>query len=166
MAVRPMELTEKDIGTEIGVSDWISLSQREIDMFGEVTRDPDRMHIDPEWARVHSPFGEPIVFGFQTLSMLTYFSHLLLDWGREDDEQVRFGLNYGFDRVRFSAPLRVDVPFRCRMQLTGIEQRGSDTRILRVRSQIEAKGSTKPILVADWLAMFVANSSELAAAGV
>jgi acyl dehydratase len=165
MAVRPMELTEKDIGAEIGVSDWISLSQREIDAFGGVTRDPDRMHIDPEWARAHSPFGAPIVFGFQTLSMLTYFCHLLLDWGREDDEQVRFGLNYGFDRVRFCSPLRVDVPLRCRMQLTGIEHRGPDTRILRIRSQIEAQGSTKPVLVADWLVMFVANS-ELAAADV
>lgn len=160
MPIKPLELTQDDVGKEIGVSDWVTFGQDDINLFARATRDLDRMHIDPAWAKKNSPFGAPIAFGFQTLSMLTYFSHLLLDWGDEEGDDVLYGLNYGFDRVRFVAPLRVDTPFRCRMMLAGLEERGEGKMLARFGVEIEARDQPKPVLTAEWLSMFVTEAGD------
>ncbi|WP_165978848.1 MaoC/PaaZ C-terminal domain-containing protein [Antarcticimicrobium luteum] len=143
------------IGQQIGVSSWHPISQADIDTFGRLTRDEDAMHMDPAWARQHSPFGVTIVYGFQTLSMLTAMINEILDRG----SQEAYKLNYGFDRVRLMAPVAVDTPIRGVAKLSKIEDRGPDRFLVTIGMTVEIQGQEKPAVVADWLFMVV-NGAE------
>src|SRR3546814_8313793 len=89
------------VGQERGVSEWLQVEQHLIDGFGRATRDPDPLHMDPEWAARKTPYGGTIAFGFWTLSMLTCFSHEIPMWPVDVD----YELNYGLDRDRKSTRL-------------------------------------------------------------
>ena len=96
------------------LSEWMLVPQDDINHFGRVTKDPDRNHIDPAWALEHSPFGGPIAFGFQTLSLLTY----LAKSARVIPIDVVHLVNYGFDRVRFTSPIPAGAQIRGRYRDT------------------------------------------------
>src|SRR5690349_25167688 len=89
------------IGSEVGISDWILVDQARIDAFADVTEDPQFIHIDPE-AAARTPFGGTIAHGFLTLSLL---SRMAAD-SMLRPEGVKMGVNYGFERGRFMAPVR------------------------------------------------------------
>lgn len=114
------------------------------------------MHVDPEWAARHSPFGCTICFGFLTLSLLTRFSHEILGWptGRHADF---YALNYGFDRVRFVAPVPVDSRIRCHMTLLEAQERTVGQILLKYGIEIEIENESRPALTAEWLGLHVAN---------
>ncbi|MCI4643999.1 MAG: MaoC family dehydratase [Hyphomonadaceae bacterium] len=156
------KLTQDDVGKQIGTSEWIRFSQDEIDTFGRVTRDIDPFHMDADWARQNSPFKTTIAFGFQTLSMLTYFIHEILDWpgGIEKSPDDAMALNYGFERVRFVEPVPVDQPFRCHMTLLGIEERNPGETLGTYRCTVEVQGVDRPALVADWKGLFVSDAAK------
>jgi acyl dehydratase len=141
-------------GTELGVSDWLVIDQEMISDFGRITRDPDPMHIDPEWAAKNSPFGGTIAFGFQTMSLLT---HLLRSIHNDDLTSLAHGvnLNYGFDRLRLIAPVRVNSRIRGRFILGEERADGGDRKIRKVLATVEIEGEERPALVAEWLSAWL-----------
>lgn len=139
------------VGQEILVSDWISISQEEIDAFGRVTRDIDPMHMDPEYAREHSPFGQTILFGFQTLSMLSHLCSPIRY--RHGGGTIGYDLNYGLNRVRFISPVPVNARFRNRMSIKSVEQREDGAYLITSENTIEIEGQERPALVAEWIGL-------------
>lgn len=139
------------LGQEVGLTDWLPVEQKLIDGFAAATLDPEWLHIDVERAARESPYGGTIAFGFWTLSLLTYFSHQIGLWPAD----VKYGLNYGLDRVRWISPLRVGSRIRNRAVLTSWDDKGDDRILFRTRNTIEIEGEAKPALVADWLGLFV-----------
>jgi acyl dehydratase len=139
------------VGQEILVSDWISISQEEINDFGRVTRDPDPMHIDPDYAREHSPFGQTILFGFQTLSMLSNLCSPVRY--RHGGGVIGYDLNYGLNRVRFISPVPVNARFRNRMSLKSVERREDGSYLITSENVIEIEGQERPALIAEWIGL-------------
>ena len=88
-------------GQEIVVSDWLEVTQERINQFADATGDHQWIHIDVERARRESPFGAPIAHGFLTMSLLSHFLNVSLEFGGS-----KMGVNYGFNRLRFTAPVR------------------------------------------------------------
>jgi acyl dehydratase len=148
------------VGTELGVSDWLPITQQRIDAFGAITDDIEPLHNDPAWCRAHSPFGRPIAHGFLTLSLLTRFLHdITANAIAGDARHVGYPLNYGFDRVRFLAPVPVDSRIRCRVLLAGVEARETGELFrFAVTVEVEGEGDPKPVLVAEWLSLWVAEA--------
>lgn len=148
------------IGTEIGKSSWIKVTQELITNFGHLTKDPDLAHIDPEWAEQHSPFGTTIAFGFLTVSLLTTMLNGIV--ARPEDEVST--LNYGFDRLRFLTPVLVGAEIRGRFELKAMELRSPKQFKVTYGVVVEIAGSEKPAMLADWLCITnVANARNLIA---
>jgi len=156
------KLTSADIGTKLGTSEWITFTQDDIDAFGRVTRDVDPFHMNPKWAAEKSPYKTTIAYGFQTLSMLTYFCHEILDWPSGLEEKPDgIALNYGFEKVRFLEPVPVDTPIRCHITLTGLENRHAGESLRHFLCEVEVKDAKKPAIVADWRGLFVDNEHQV-----
>lgn len=131
-------------------SDWLEVDQQTITSFGLLTRDPDPFHIDPQLAAEQNPFGGPIAFGFQTLAMLTW---LAKSAGVIPADAVHV-VNYGFDRVRFVAPVRAGARIRGVFSLDGVARRAADAIIVTYGVEIEIERGDRPALVAKWLALY------------
>ena len=144
-------------GREPRTSDWLKVDQRLINQFGEATLDTDWLHTDPERARAESPFGGTIAFGFWTISLLTYFSRQIL--GQDYPDGVAYGLNYGFDRVRFMSPVPVGKRIRAAVQLVAVDRRADHQYLVKTEYRIEVEGVTKPALMAEWLFLLVYASN-------
>ena len=140
------------IGTEVGVSRWIEIDQARIDAFAKLTEDEQFIHIDPEMAK-HTPFGGTVAHGFLTLSLASAMSY---DATKPLDGVV-MGVNYGFDRLRFLAPVRAGKRVRGRFVLKNAENKGTDGGVSRWllthEITVEIEGEPKPALIADWLSM-------------
>jgi acyl dehydratase len=132
--------TERDLGT----SEWHTIDQRQIDLFAEATGDHQWIHVDPERA-AQGPFGTTIAHGYLTLSMLVLMLSEVLQI-----EGARMGINYGIDKVRFTAPVPVGSRVRTRAKLLAVEKRG-DGILYRVGVQVEIEGAEKPALVGELL---------------
>lgn len=140
------------IGSEVGTSRWFELDQARIDAFAKLTEDEQFIHVDPDMAR-YTPFGGTIAHGFLTLSLgaaMSYDAVPTLDG-------VVMGVNYGFDRLRFLAPVRAGKRVRGRFVLKNAENKGNDGGITRWllthEFTVEIEGEDKPALIADWLSM-------------
>jgi len=140
------------IGTEVGVSKWIEIDQKRINAFADATEDWQFIHVNPE-AAAQTPFGGTIAHGFLTLSLMsamTYDAVAPLDG-------VVMGVNYGFDKLRFIAPVRAGSKVRGRFKLLSAENKGSADGVSRwlIKHEVtvEIDGSEKPALIAEWLGM-------------
>ncbi|WP_416797621.1 MaoC/PaaZ C-terminal domain-containing protein [Ciceribacter azotifigens] len=142
---------QKHLGEEIGRSGWYVIDQMDIDAFGRLTKDVDAMHMDPGWAREHSPYGVTIVYGFQTISMMTAMINEILKRGSTE----AYKLNYGFDRVRLMAPVPAGSSIRGIAKLKKTEDRGEGRFLVTIEMTVEVDGKEKPAAVADWLFMVV-----------
>jgi acyl dehydratase len=129
-------------GQEIGTSEWLLIEQSRIDQFAQATGDHQWIHIDPERAAA-GPFGAPIAHGFLTLSLLP----LLFETGFGVDD-VRMGVNYGLNRVRFVSPVRVGSRVRAHFKLLSYEPLEGGAQLI-MEASIELEGSTKPACVAE-----------------
>jgi acyl dehydratase len=134
------------VGTEAGLSDWITVDQKMIDGFAEATDDRQYIHVDPERAKAESPFGGTIAHGFLTLSLLSTMNYNCLPKIREQT----LGINYGFDNVRFISPVKVDRRIRGHFVLTHCRFRGAGMVMLTYDVTIEIEGERKPALTATW----------------
>lgn len=135
------------IGRPVGTSSWHTIDQEMINGFGRVTKDWDKMHVDPEWCHAHSPLGTPISFGFLTVSLLTVMlneCHI-----RPHDEVATF--NYGFNRLRIVSPVRVGKRVRGHFTLQDIAARKACRYQATYAVTVEIEGEDKPALVAEWL---------------
>ena len=136
------------IGQEVGVSRWIEVSQARIDAFADCTEDRQFIHVDPEAARA-TPFGGTIAHGFLTLSLASAMSY---DAVRPLDGVV-MGVNYGFDKLRFLAPVPAGSRIRGRFRLLAADDKGQGRWLLKHELTVEIEGGDKPALIAEWLGM-------------
>lgn len=136
------------IGQEVGVSRWIEVSQARIDAFADCTEDHQFIHVDPEAARA-TPFGGTIAHGFLTLSLASAMSY---DAVRPLDGVV-MGVNYGFDKLRFLAPVPAGSRIRGRFKLLAADDKGQGRWLLKHELTVEIEGGDKPALIAEWLGM-------------
>lgn len=138
-------------GTELGASDWHRISQEDINAFAKLTRDEDEYHINPEWARLHSPLGKTISFGFLTMSMLTFFSHqVFADIGVETSADTQL-FNFGFNRVRMPEPVPAGARIRGHFTFVSARTRDAGGVEITVKAVVEIEGNERPAVVADWL---------------
>jgi len=136
------------VGKEVGVSDWLEVSQDRIDQFAEATEDRQWIHIDPERAARESPFKTTIAHGFLTLSLLSVLTKSAISVG-----EVRMGINYGLNRVRFISPVPAGARIRGRFTLATLEEiKGGAQSTWKVT--VERDGSEKPCCVAEWLVRY------------
>jgi acyl dehydratase len=138
------------IGEEVGASSWMSVGQAMIDAFAEVTGDRQFIHVDPERA-AHTPFGGTVAHGFLTLSLLAKFAQEALPPlpGRE------ISINYGFDKVRFVAPVRSSGRIRCRFTLIDVVERAPKEILARYAVTVDIENEDKPALAAEWLVLSI-----------
>lgn len=132
-------------GQEIGVSPWLEVTQERIDTFARAIDDFQWIHVDPERA-AKSPFGGTIAHGFLTLSLLSHLAERTFSFSDR-----RMGINYGLNRVRFTAPLKSGTRVRGRFTLNKLEKLDGNGVQVTWNAVVEAEGSDKPVLVAEWL---------------
>ena len=133
------------VGQEVAVSDWITITQEQINLFAQATGDHQWIHVDVEKAKA-GPFGGPIAHGFLTLSLIPQFYETAMRI-----ENVGMGVNYGLNKVRFTAPVPVGSRLRGRMKLlecTPIENGGMQ---MTWQITIEREGSERPVCIAESL---------------
>jgi acyl dehydratase len=130
-------------GQEVAVSDWITITQQQVNQFAESTGDHQWIHVDVERAKA-GPFGAPIAHGFLTLSLLPQFFEAAMRI-----EEVGMGVNYGLNKVRFMAPVPVGSRLRARMKLlecTPVDNRGVQ---MTWQVTVECEGTAKPVCIAE-----------------
>ena len=138
------------IGTETGLSKWFDVTQARIDAFADATEDWQFIHVDPEAAKA-TPFGGTIAHGFLTLSLASAMSYDAV----APLDGVVMGVNYGFDKLRFLAPVPAGSRVRGRFKLLSAEDKGGGRWLLKQELTIEIEGGDKPALIAEWLGMQV-----------
>ncbi len=143
------ETLSGQIGREAGLSDWIVVDQKMIDSFADTTRDHQYIHVDPLRA-AQTPFGATIAHGFLTLSLLS----ILQEMAMPVLANQKMGINYGFDRVRFVAPVRSGARIRGRFTLADATLRKPGLVMLTHDVIVEIEGEAKPALTASWLNLF------------
>lgn len=136
---------EEMIGTEVGVSDWFTISQAQIDAFADCTHDHQYIHVDPD-AAAQSPFGGTIAHGFLTLSLLSAMAYQM-----PSIEGAVMGVNYGFNKIRFVSPVRSGARIRGRFTLAELTDiRPGEVQFI-MHVTVEIDGQDKPALVAEWI---------------
>ncbi|MFE3214733.1 MaoC family dehydratase [Streptomyces antimycoticus] len=149
ITVNGLDELKKLAGSDLGTSEWIEVTQDRIDTFADATGDHQWIHTDPERA-AQGPFGAPIAHGYLTLSLfIPLFTQLLEVRG------VTTKVNYGLNKVRFPAPVRVGSRLRLAARLSSVEDVPGGVQIA-VDGTIEADGGTKPAAVVQSLSRFYA----------
>jgi len=143
------------VGKETGVSSWYTITQHQIDQFAEATHDEQYIHTDPERAK-HSPFGGTIAHGFLSLSLLSAISYE----AAIDLQGSVMGLNYGFDKVRFLAPVKVGKKVRGRMSLASVVEKKPNHFLYAWDVIVEIEGESAPALIARWLTMTIIDKDK------
>ncbi len=133
------------IGQEVAVSDWLTITQQQVNLFAEATGDHQWIHIDPEKAAA-GPFGTTIAHGFLTLSLLPKFFESSMEI-----VECRMGVNYGLNKVRFTAPVPVGSRLRARMTLLSAEPIEANGLQMAWNVTVEREGADKPVCVAESL---------------
>lgn len=141
-------------GQPDGAGDWFLVDQERINAFAEVTEDRQFIHVDPALSAQLSPYKVTIAHGFLTLSML---SHLMSSVPQDPAalEGIVMGINYGFEKVRFVAPVPVDSKIRASSVLSAVEQKDANTLQVTRTVTVEIEGGGKPALVADWVTRMI-----------
>ena len=134
------------VGTEVTVSDWLTITQEQINLFAQATGDHQWIHVDVEKAKA-GPFGAPIAHGFLTLSLIPKFFESSLTV-----LETRMGVNYGLNKVRFTAPVPVGSRLRARLKLLKSEPIDNHGAQMTWEVSIEREGSAKPVCIAESLA--------------
>ena len=148
MPVASLDEIRAKVGTSLGASPWIEIDQQSIDTFADVTGDHQFIHVDPA-AAAQTPFGGTIAHGFLTLSLLSQMAaHVMLV-----PDTTRMGVNYGFDKIRFIAPVRSGKRVRGRFTLASAEEKRPGQWQFLHKVTVEIEGEDKPALTADWIGL-------------
>jgi acyl dehydratase len=131
------------VGQEVAVSDWVEISQERVNQFAEATGDHQWIHLDVERCKRESPFGGPIAHGYLTLSLLPM---MMQNSVRMTD--VRMGVNYGLNKVRFPAPVPVGSKVRSRTTVVSVEDIPGGAQVTWLVT-VEREGGDKPVCVAE-----------------
>jgi acyl dehydratase len=135
-----------EVGSTFGPTRWRRVTQDDIDAFARISGDAQWIHTDVERARAESPFGTTIAHGNLTLSLIDGFRDELVGAAPEG---ARLGVNLGYDRVRFPAPVRAGAEVRATMEITSVEDRGDGWVQVVQRFTLEVRGEARPACVAD-----------------
>jgi acyl dehydratase len=138
------------IGTQIGKSDWITIDQARIDAFAEVTEDRQFIHVDPK-AASQTMFGGTVAHGFLSLSLLSRFAADIM----LVPPNLKMAVNYGFDNVRFLAPVPVGARLRGIFTLANIEEKAPGKLLMHHNVMVDIDVTEKPALTADWLGLLI-----------
>lgn len=136
------------IGKQLEPTDWLTITQDQINQFADCTMDHQFIHVDPDRAK-NSSFGTTIAHGFLSLSLLSYFAEsysLVIDG-------CYMGVNYGFNKVRFIAPVPVDSRIRCHAMIADIVEKKPGQFMITTEVEVEIEGGQKPALKADWIGL-------------
>ena len=133
------------VGHEVAVSDWLTVTQEQVDLFAKATGDHQWIHVDVERAKA-GPFGAPIAHGFLTLSLIPRFFETSMEI-----RNTRMGVNYGLNKVRFTAPVPVGSRLRARMKLLACESIDNDGVQMTWLVTVEREGSDRPVCIAESL---------------
>ena len=143
------QLLKELVGQEIGVTEWLRVTQERIALFAEATEDRQWIHLDQGRASKESPYGTTIAHGFLTLSLLSHFLKAAI----QIQNGVRLAVNYGLNRVRFPAAVRADSRIRARVALLSLKEL-SDAVEATYGVTIESEQSEKPACVAEWIVRY------------
>ncbi len=135
-------------GQDVAVSDWITITQEQVNLFAQATGDHQWIHVDVERAKA-GPFGAPIAHGFLTLSLIPQFFESSISVA-----EARMGVNYGLNKVRFMAPVPVGSRLRARLKLLKSEPIDNGGAQMSWEVAIEREGAAKPVCVAESLARY------------
>ena len=154
MAVKivPKDEMVNELGTKFPPSEWIVVGQDRINSFADCTEDHQFIHVDEEKA-AQTPFGGTIAHGFLTLSLLPK----MVEGKGIVPENIVMGLNYGFDKVRFPAPVRAGKRVRAHLSIVGVDRKDDNRFLIKQAVSVEIEGEETPALVAEWLAMMIAG---------
>jgi acyl dehydratase len=144
-----IDALREEIGRRRGPTAWRTVSQEDIDAFARITRDHQWIHVDIDRARRESPFGTTIAHGNLTLSIIDGLREEISAQDETGREQVALGVNMGWNRVRFPAPVPAGSRVRATAELVSVEDKGDDWWELVDRFTVEAEGSGKPACVAE-----------------
>ena len=136
---------ESRVGDEVGISPWVEMPQERIDLFAKATEDFQWIHVDPARAK-SSPYGGTIAHGFLTLSMLPKLSESTFEFSDR-----KMGVNYGLNKVRFTAPLPSGAKIRGRFTLAKYEKLEGGVQVTW-KVTVEREGGDKPVMVAESIA--------------
>lgn len=139
------------VGKELGVTDWVTVTQERINAFADCTGDHQWIHVDVERAKRESPFGTTIAHGYLTLSLLPAMQYEL----NTIPDGVQAALNYGSEKVRFITPVKSGARIRDHITLVAAESKGPGRTLMTTRHTVEIEGEEKPAMVADTLAMLL-----------
>jgi acyl dehydratase len=154
-AANAAESMRAAVGADEGVGDWFEVTQDLINLFADATYDHQFIHVDPERAK-SGPFGVPIAHGFLTLSLLP---HLIGSVKPDGDVPaptltgVIAGVNYGFDKVRFVSPVKVNSRIRARAVTSEVTLKEPSTVLSKRTVTVEIDGESRPAVVAEWITM-------------
>jgi acyl dehydratase len=138
-------------GEELGISNWITVTQEQIDRFADATNDHQWIHVDPERA-ARSPFGTTIAHGYLTLSLIPTMVHQIFSL-----DGVAARLNYGANRVRFPSPVPCGSRLRTRLTLLATEQEPRGVRAT-LQAEVQREGTDKPVCIAEIITMLLPAS--------
>lgn len=142
-----LKTLSQKVGQEIGRSDWVNVDQPMIDGFADLTGDHQFIHIDPARARAETPFGGTIAHGFLTLALLSRMAYDALP----TIDKSSMGVNYGFEKIRFLAPVSAGSRIRARFCLVALDEGKPGEVTSTYDVNIEIEGQEKPALAATWL---------------
>lgn len=145
---------KESIGADTGTSDWLLIDQGRINAFADCTDDRQFIHVDPGRA-ASTRFGSTIAHGFLSLSMLSYFAERV----GCVFENSAMGINYGFDRIRFLAPVKVNKRIRAHARLLDVREKKPGNFLVKQEVTIEIEGEATPALIAEWLTMSITKEN-------
>jgi acyl dehydratase len=142
--VEGIEQLQELIGSEIGPTDWLEITQEDIDKFADVSRDHQWIHVDSERAAKESPYGTTVAHGDLTLSLIEHLRPQLIR-----NTGVKMGINYGFDKVRFPAAVPAGSRIRARAEIVSVKELGDGWWHVVTKFNVEGEGQDKPVCVAE-----------------
>ncbi|HEV2747241.1 MAG TPA: MaoC family dehydratase [Allosphingosinicella sp.] len=148
MPVASLDDIRARIGASLGASPWIAIDQAAIDTFAEVTGDHQFIHVDPQ-AAARTPFGGTVAHGFLTLSLLSQMAAEVM----LVPDSLSMAVNYGFEKVRFIAPVRAGKRVRGHFTLAGVEEKRPGQWQFLHHVTIEIEGEDRPALQAEWIGL-------------
>lgn len=146
---------EQNVGKEEGVGEWFAVEQDRVNLFADATLDHQFIHVDPEKSAKLSPYGVTIAHGYLTLSLIPHLGGKIPPVDPTAYEGLVMGVNYGLDKARFPAPVKVGSRVRARRSLASVEEKAPGTLQLKQVVTIEIEGEKKPACVAETLTRLV-----------
>jgi acyl dehydratase len=144
LTISSIDELKEQIGKPIGPSDWVEVTQEDINKFAEVSRDDQWIHVDVERAERESPFGTTVAHGNLTLSLIDGLRLQLIS-----QQGVKMGINYGWNKVRFPAPVPAGSKVRATAEILTVDELGDGWVQVATKFTLEREGGEKPVCVAE-----------------